>query len=86
MYWMIDYEFGWFPTTSGKSLLQNMSFLSKIMNTYTENRLFLFISVAPFLEIKAIWLAFDSLFYFTTKHLILREKGKKSSKHPFEKI
>jgi len=36
-----------------------------------------------FSEIKAIWLAFDSLFYFTTEHLILREKGKKSSKHPF---
>jgi len=39
-----------------------------------------------FLEIKAIWLAFDSLFYFTTGHLILREKGKKSSKYPFKEI
>jgi len=38
-----------------------------------------------FLSIKAIWLAFDSLFYFTTEHLILREKGKKRSNYPFEK-
>jgi len=42
--------------------------------------------VAPFLEVKAIWLAFDSLFCFTTEHLILREKGEKSSKYPFEEI
>jgi hypothetical protein len=35
-----------------------------------------------FLEIKAIWLAFDSLTYFTTEHLIfLRKRGKKF-KHP----
>ena len=39
-----------------------------------------------FSEIKAIWLAFDSLFYFTTEHLILKKKGEKSSKYPFEKI
>ena len=39
-----------------------------------------------FSEIKAIRLAFDSLFYFTTEHLILREKGEKSSKYPFEEI
>ena len=38
-----------------------------------------------FSEIKAIWLVFDSLIYFTTEHLILREKGENSSKHPFEK-
>jgi len=38
-----------------------------------------------FSEIKAIWLAFDSLFCFTTEHLILGEKGEKSSKHPFKK-
>ena len=43
------------------------------------------LNVAPFSEIKAIWLAFDSLFYFTTEHLILREKGGKSSKYPFWK-
>ena len=39
-----------------------------------------------FSKIKAIWLAFDSLFYFTTEHLILRKKGEKGSKYPFEKI
>jgi len=39
-----------------------------------------------FSEIKAIWLAFDSLFCFTTEHLILREERGKSSKYPFEKI
>jgi len=38
-----------------------------------------------FSEIKAIWLAFDSLFYFTTEHLILKRR-EKSSKYPFEKI
>ena len=38
-----------------------------------------------FSEIKAIWLAFDSLFYFMTEHLILRGKGEKSSKYPFWK-
>ena len=42
--------------------------------------------VAPFLEIKAIWLAFDSLSHFTTEHLILREEGGKGSKYPFEEI
>jgi len=39
-----------------------------------------------FSEIKAIWLAFDSLFYLTTEHLILREKGKKVQNTPFEEI
>ena len=35
-----------------------------------------------FLEIKAIWLAFDSLFCFTTEHLIFKRKGEKSSNYP----
>jgi len=39
-----------------------------------------------FSEIKAICLAFDSLIYLTTEHLIFKRKGEKSSKHPFEKI
>jgi len=38
------------------------------------------------LEIKAIWLAFDSLFYFTTEHLILREKGKKVRNTPLKRF
>jgi len=39
-----------------------------------------------FSEIKAIWLAFDSLFYFTTEHLILREKGKKFRNTPLKRF
>ena len=39
-----------------------------------------------FSEIKAIWLAFDSLIYFTTEHLILREKGKKVRNTPFKRF
>ena len=40
-----------------------------------------------FLEIKAIWLAFDSLIYFTTEHLIFYRKGGKSSNYPvFERF
>ena len=38
-----------------------------------------------FSEIKAIWLAFDSLIYFTTEHLILREKGKTKFETPLLK-
>jgi len=36
-----------------------------------------------FLEIKAIWLAFDSLIYFTTEHLIFLEKGEKVQTTPY---
>jgi len=38
--------------------------------------------VAPFFGGQAILLTFDSLFYFTTEHLILREKGKKVRNTP----
>jgi len=38
-----------------------------------------------FLEIKAIWLAFDSLIYFTTEHLFFFRKGGKSSNYPILK-
>jgi len=42
--------------------------------------------VASFFGGQAILLAFDSLICFTTEHLIVkRKRGKKSSKHPFEK-
>jgi len=40
-----------------------------------------------FLEIKAIWLAFDSLIYFTTEHLIyFKKRGKKFKLPHIEKI
>jgi len=39
-----------------------------------------------FSEIKAIWLAFDSLFYFTIEHLILREKGEKVRNTPLKRF
>jgi len=42
--------------------------------------------VARFFGDQAIFISIGSLFYFTTEHLILREKGEKSSKYPFEKI
>jgi len=44
------------------------------------------ISVASFFGGQAIFISIDSLFYFTTEHLILRKKGKKGLKYPFEKI
>ena len=39
-------------------------------------------SVASFFGDKAIWLAFDSLIYFTTEHLIFFRKGGKKFKPP----
>jgi len=40
--------------------------------------------VTSFLEIKAIWLAFDSLIYFTTEHLIFFfKRGKKVQTTPY---
>jgi len=38
-----------------------------------------------FLEVKAIWLAFDSLICFTTEHLIFKRKGEKKFKTPLWK-